>query len=573
MFVKTYFCSINEFKLNIHLLKSIPYIYIYFLLSIYQTGFSQNNKSLQIEGSDANSTIIIQQIDYPKEIENDSVYTIALKTIREKLNYKGFIQHEIISAYQNDSLYYVQFKLKHLIDKIQLTHPKISSFVKEFGLKTIDSITCETPYTNTASFINQLTEFYQNNGFPFVAIRLENITKSKNIISADLIIDENGNRSIDKIIVKGYASFPKSFLKQAFRIETNKPFSKKNIQQVSEIVQATPFVSEIKKPEVLFTKDSTTLYLYLKREKSNHFDGLVGFSTAPDKKKIQLYGNIDFKIQNSLNRGETLQLKWLSTQDKSQSLKVSLQTPYLFNTPLTASYDFNIYKQDTTFLNISNYLNSSFQFATNHKVGFVVESKLSDKTTDQTHADIVDFSSFFYGVSYNYIKPNYHPIFNQKIQLYSEVTRGKRNALQQHRITNYFLFLLKLSQRQNIVIKNTTALLLSNDYLENELFRIGGSNSIRGFDENSLVATRYSYLNTEYNYLINEASYLSLLADLGVLNNDITSSLFTTYSFGIGFTQKTKIGMLGVQYFIGNTNKNSFSFSNSKLHLKIVQLF
>lgn len=554
-------------------MKYTPYIYTLFLLSIYQTVFSQNTKLLKIEGSDVNSNTIIQLINYPKEIKNDSVYIVEIKTFREKLNHKGFIQHKIDSTYQNDSLYYIRFEINRSIDKIRFTHPDISFLAKELNLSLKDSITYETSFTNTALFINQLTAFYQNKGFPFVSIQLDNITTYENLIVADLIINKNGERNIDKIIIKGYPSFPKSFVKQALKIDLNEPFNKKTITQISKIIQTTAFVSEIKKPEILFEKDSTTLYLYLKREKSNFFDGLVGFSTSPHIKKLQLYGNLDIKLLNSLNQGESLQLKWLSTQDRSQSLKLSLKTPFIFNSAFSVGYDFDIYKQDTTFLNISNHLIADYQLETSHRVGFVLESKRSNKIASQTATDIVDFSSVFYGISYSYTRPNYHLIFNQKIHLYSQVTQGKREQLQQHKIRNYFLYLISISQRQNIVLKNSTELLLSEGYLENELYRIGGSNSIRGFDENSLLASGYSFLNTEYNYLINETSYLSGIIDLGILKNKLHSTLLTTYSFGLGFTQNTKVGNLGIQYVIGNTNRNAFSFNNSKLHLKLTQTF
>ena len=66
--------------------------------------------------------------------------------------------------------------------------------------------------------------------------------------------------------------------------------------------------SEIKKPEILFTKDSTIIYLYLKKEKSNSFEGFLGFSTNQQSNKIELNGNIDLKLISNLNSGEELHL-------------------------------------------------------------------------------------------------------------------------------------------------------------------------------------------------------------------------------------------------------------------------
>jgi len=555
------------------LIKTTPYIYILFLLGAIHTIHSQENKTLIIEGSSPNSSIIIKQIGYEKEIAHDTLYENEIKIFRKKLNQSGFIQNEIDSVFKNDSIYYVKFKFNKSIKKISLVHPDLAFLAKNLGYDSNSENSVEIPFINLASFIDDMIYYYQNNAYPFVKIYLSNIKKEYDLITADLNIDKNDKRTIDKIIIKGYADFPKSFVHQQFNINTNDPFSKKKIAQISNFVQSTPFVSEIKKPEVLFTRDSTSLYIYLKREKSNFFDGLIGFSTSPENNKIQLYGNVDLKIQNSLNQGESLQLNWLASQNQSQSLKLLLEMPYIYSTPFVVGYKFGIHKQDTTFTATSHHFKTDYQLTTNHKIGFVLETEKSNTTSDHINPNITNFSSYFYGISYTFNKPNNHPVFNKKIFLTSYVSQGKRDETNQNKIANQIQYLVRISKNHNLLLKNTTEILISDNYLENELFRIGGSTSIRGFDENSFFTDSYSYLNTAYNYLLDDSSYLSVLVDLGLLRNNLDSSLLTTYSFGIGFSQQTKIGQLGVQYFVGNTDKDSFDFTNSKLHIKLTQPF
>ena len=50
---------------------------------------------------------------------------------------------------------------------------------------------------------------------------------------------------------------------------------KKKTQKLNDL----KFASEIKTPEVLFAKDSTNLYMYIEKAKSNSFDGFLGFGT------------------------------------------------------------------------------------------------------------------------------------------------------------------------------------------------------------------------------------------------------------------------------------------------------
>ena len=315
------------------------------------------------------------------------------------------------------------------------------------------------------------------------------------------------------------------------------------------------------------------MYLYLKKEKSNYFDGLIGFSSSEDKKGVQLNGYLKLKLQNTLNYGESFELNWHSDGNQQQSLNLSLNTPYIFGTAFTTEYDFNIHKQDTTYLSIKNKFNINYQVTKNQRIGIVLSYGKSNKITPQAESNIIDFTNLLYGISYHYIKPNNNLIFNKKIELISNVSQGKRNNSKQNRLSNYFSYLFPISENKNIIIKSTSELLLSDDYYENELFRIGGSTSIRGFDENSILSKGYSYLNLAYNYSINNNTYISILSDTGVIEETYTNQLLLTYSFGIGYTTKTRLGNLGIQYFIGNTDQNPFSLSNSKLHFSFSQNF
>ncbi len=554
-------------------MKSISYIYILFFISIYTNGFSQKNKTLIIKGSDSKSNFIIQQIYSQGKIISDSLFPNELSLFRNKLNGLGFIHNTLDTLYNNDSIYYAHFSVQDNIEKIVLFHPDASKLSKRFNYKLADSNHLIFPINKISNSLDQLINYYQNRGYPFVTIQLENLKNEGALIHADLIINKNLIRIINKVVIKGYTDFPKSFVRYKLNLKRGDQFNKNNITQISKNIKTIAFASEIKKPELLFTKDSTALYLYLKKEKNNYFDGLIGFSNSEDKKGLKLNGYLKLKLQNALNYGESLELNWHSNGNQQQSLNLSLNTPYILATPFTSKYVFNIHKQDTTYLSIKNNFNLNYRLTNNQRIGIILSHSNSNKITPQAESNIIDFTSLFYGISYHYTKPNNDLIFNKKIELISNLSQGKRNKSKQNKLSNYFSYLFSISENKNIIIKSTSELLLSDEYYENEVFRLGGSTSIRGFDENSIQSKGYSYLNLAYNYSINNSTYISILSDTGVLEEIYNNQLLSTYSFGIGYSAKTALGNLGIQYFIGNTNRNSFSFSNSKLHFSLSQNF
>lgn len=560
------------FKLILKL-EFTPYICILFLLQFHYSGFAQNSKTLIIKGANEYSTTIIQQIAYQKNISSDSLINVELKEFGHKLNRLGYLQHHIESIQKTDSTYIAKYLLNQNTNFVKIRHPKIAFLNNNKKLDQIDNRTVLLAFDKLDKLIQDLIEYYQNNGYPFIKFYFENIRTEEEIINLDLMADRGLKRTIDSIIIKGYEKFPVSFTKQYLKIHIGDDFSKNKIKGISNNIQKLPFVSEIKKPEVLFTTDRSSLYLYLKKENNSSFDGLLGIASSGKDKSLKLNGYLNLKIENALNYGERLDLKWLSDGNQSQSLKLGLFTPYILQSPFSSKYELDIYKQDSTFITIKNYLSLGYQLKKNQLVSLTLSQQNSNHITNQSTPDIIDFSSIFYGLSYRIQKPNNNPIFKTKFQLITHVAQGKRNEVKQNTLSNAVSILWNISNTKNIVLKNNTALLFSTAYFTNELFRLGGIGSIRGFDENSLIAKSYSYINLEYNYLINSSSYISTLSDFGLLNNTLSDSTLKVYSFGVGYTTKSKIGTIGIQYFIGNSSENPFSLNNSKLHIKLSQSF
>ena len=67
-----------------------------------------------------------------------------------------------------------------------------------------------------------------------------------------------------------------------------------------ELLNQLPFAQQKRPSEVLFTKDSTSVYLYLEKIKSNRFDGFIGFGTDETTGKIEFDGYLDLNLINNL---------------------------------------------------------------------------------------------------------------------------------------------------------------------------------------------------------------------------------------------------------------------------------
>ncbi len=146
---------------------------------------------------------------------------------------------------------------------------------------------------------------------------------------ADLIIDTSEKRSIDNIIIQGCPEFPKSFISHYLGIKQQTLFNLETTEKLSFLLSSIPFVSQIKEPAVLFTKDSTSLYLYVKKKNTSKFDGIIGFANNEDTGKLMFSGYLDLELNNLFDKGERIGLNWKNSGDENQTLDLNFYTPYI----------------------------------------------------------------------------------------------------------------------------------------------------------------------------------------------------------------------------------------------------
>jgi hypothetical protein len=334
-------------------------------------------------------------------------------------------------------------------------------------------------------------------------------------------------------------------------------------------------VTQTKQIETLFKKDSTIVYLYLKKKRNNRFDGLINFNSN-EAGKVQLNGYLDLKLNSIFNRGEELSLLWNRFDNDRQELNLNAKIPFLFNTPISSGFEFSLYKQDSTFINthfktdFGVFLNERLQLAANYTF---TSSKIIE--ANATSESTAPFSSQFIGLQLKYNIPLNDLFSNQKINLILNPKIGQRTSSattsNQFKIDLFSSYLFEINPRNSLFIANKTGYLTSNDFLLNELYRIGGAKSIRGFNEQSLFASKFSYFNIEYRFLTSTKSFVYTITDYGEFKNQTHSN--KVYSIGGGYQFITNNSLINISYSLGKMNQQPIDSKNSKINISLITFF
>ncbi len=124
--------------------------------------------------------------------------------------------------------------------------------------------------------------------------------------------------------------------------------------------------------------------------------------------------------------------------------------------------------------------------------------------------------------------------------------------------------------------KVSAGIVVSKDPIyDNETFRIGGNRLLRGFDEESILASWYNVLTIEWRFLFGKNSYAYLFGDFSYIQKNTISEHYGDFpiGFGIGVALETKVGVFGLSYALGTQQGNPILFNNSKVHFGYVYSF
>jgi hypothetical protein len=362
------------------------------------------------------------------------------------------------------------------------------------------------------------------------------------------------------------------------KIKQGQPFNLKTIQDKTSELENLQFANQIKTPEVLFTKDSTILYIYVEKQKSNAFDGFLGFGTNTETNKIEFDGYLNLNLINNLNYGESFRLLYKSDEGQQQTFDVKARLPYLFGSPIGTELGLNIFKRDSSFVTVAQSARLEYQIHPKHQVAIGINALTSTNLLDIGTPLIADFKSSFYTLNYLHLNAQkFDRLF--PINFLFDITAGFGNRTfegvdePQTKFDLNTFKIFNLNDKNSVYVRLNTGVLVSDTYLENELLRFGGINSIRGFEENSLLADLFSVINTEYRYRVSNSLYVHSVIDAAYFENKLFDTQEKLFGFGFGFGLLTNAGLFKFNYTSGKSENQSFKFSDSKIHISLTAIF
>lgn len=560
--------------------------------------FSQNKIDFKIYEKDS---VNREKIILKKYI-NDSTEAVTLvNDYLESLNSKGYLVANI------DSFNFTNNKVDAFIDKgniykwgtINIDSSYLFSLSK-IGVKRSFFENKTIYYKKYVKALKKIIRYYENNGYPFANVSQNNIKISNNTFYGNLKIEKGQLIKIDSINVIGSKKISSKYLQSFLGLKKGKFYNEEIISNIENKLNKLAFISVSKKPIITFRENSADVNLFLNSKKANQFNGILGF--LPNDKttgKLLITGEVNLFLINSFNHGEKIAFEWHKTNTLTQDIKAKADYKYIFSLPIGLDEDFKLYKKDTSYISVhnktgiqlllsgGNYIKLFYE----NKNSYVIKNKKNITQSDNLSNYTISMGGS--GIYYEKLDYIYNPRKGYVVDF--NISAGKRRfkPLSSEIQSEYettgkvesnidISYYTKVTQNSVIKLRNNSVLMynyLNNDFnnifYENELIKIGGLKSLRGFDEESINASAFSIFSLELRYLFETNSAIYAFADGGYYEKNTLFEFIsdTPVGFGAGIDFETKAGIFTISYALGKQFSNPIDLRASKIHFGIINRF
>lgn len=453
---------------------------------------------------------------------------------------------------------------------------------------------------------------YENNGFPFAQVWLDSFEIKNNKVEAYVYAEQKELIIIDSIVVHGDTKTKSKFLQRYLAIQKDDIYNQQKLNSIDKKLNQLSYLVESKPAEVYFKPGKADLHVYLKKQKSNQFNLVIGIlpNTELVDKKVTITGEGKLHLLNSFGVGEEIFAEFQQLKPRTQNLDVNFSYPYLLNSPIGVFGAFNLYKNDSIFIDINSEVGFLYQFGGFNRLKLFYNNQSSnilnaDTTNIKSSGElpnILDLRNNKYGLALEMQQLNYviNPqkgfefriaalVGSNKIKENQSIAtliafdgnplQNKYDSLSLRKINYSFNFHLSgyipIKKRSTFLLRNQSAFYIAKNILNNEKYRIGGYKFLRGFDEEAIYTPFYSIFTAEYRFLLSKNSYFNAFTDVALVEDERSGAgnIDVPIGFGAGIALETKGGIFSLSYALGRNLDNNIQFRNGKIHFGFVSIF
>jgi outer membrane protein assembly factor BamA len=427
--------------------------------------------------------------------------------------------------------------------------------------------------------VQALLDRYEKAGHPLAQIRISETKIDKRPpprLRVTLRIDEGPSLWLKRIEVPDDARVSSGLVARLAGLQRGGALTDYDPEAIRAALQESPLFESVAPPELRVTAEGgAILRVPVEEAPPGSFDLVVGYLPPSGVRDAgQLVGSGHLLLENLFGGGRRMDLTLDRRPGQTSLFDLSVSDPYIFGLPFRLTAQFEGEQRDSTYGERSYGLDAGYQFGG----GVELTGSLSREvvTPGQAGAQLQSgrqriprSQTLFYGLGVRYdavdrranprrgfrlrvrLEQGQKDRTRRRITAAGDTTRA-RQSLRQERLRGRVRGFVPLFDRQVLVLGGDASVLRSRAYDRSDLFRFGGAESLRGYDEDRFLGNVAARGLLEYRLQLDRRSYAYAFGDLGYVARPALGEASSTRDwhpgYGIGLQLQTAIGRIKTTY-------------------------
>lgn len=446
--------------------------------------------------------------------------------------------------------------------------------------------------------IETFLQYYEEKGYPYCKVSIADLhfnssnSKEASRINIELEVEPGAQITIDEVEILGNEQTKETVILRELPLRIGDIYNQRDVDKIQSKLQKLDYFKWVNPPRLeLLKNNSGKLIIELAEGRHNRLDGVIGYNPGTQTSKGFVTGLLDVSFGNLFGTGRQIEAHWQRRTEKTQELRLRYLEPWLAGLPLNAGFSFEQLIQDTSY--VQRNLALDFRYLVNENLSFF--SQISKRDISPDSLGVLRFGipkssslNLAAGVSFNtldnLLNPrkglSYTSSFEwgrKKVEEKASINKALDSSLDQKRLSIDFETYFPLFRWQVLALAVHGRQVTSDEPVVpiTELYRFGGTQTLRGYREEQFRGSRIAWTNIEYRYLLGRFSRFFTFVDFGyffredIVNDTVLKVQNWKVGYGLGLRIDTRLGLFGIDYGLGEDDR----FSNGKVHIRLANEF
>lgn len=445
--------------------------------------------------------------------------------------------------------------------------------------------------------LDAMLQTYEDAGYPLAQIRIAETTLRRGSpaqLDLRLHVDEGPALWLKAITLPEEARTSPSLVAHLADLQMGERMTGYNPATIRRRLQRADVFASVGPPELrVDAEGGATLHVPVEETSPGSFDLALGYlPPSPGGGGGQIVGSGRLALRNLFGGARTARLKLDRRPGQTSLFDVSAADPRLFGRPLRLEGRFRGEQRDSTFSQRRYRGTLGYRFGGGWEVLGTVSREVTRPGQEGAQVRgrrqaIPRSEALFYGVGlrFEHVDRPRNPRRGGRLMLRLERgqkerrffrrtadgdTTRQRVSVAQERIESTVRGYLPLFDRQVLAAGLDASVLLSPSYDRSDLFRVGGAQSLRGYDEDRFLGRAVGRALLEYRLQIDRVSYAYAFGDLGYVERPDLEAADASHDwhpgYGVGIQFGTALGIVNATYALQPADASPAS---GRVHLRL----